>query len=349
MSQTNNKPRKITVAEMAPHVHTFLPKENKTDKITKWLADWIKKSLKEGKIKPEDFLPAKGELACHTGVSIGTMQNVFRQVEDMGLIESRQKIGSCIKNPDKQPTEKLTSKREVACEVVKSHIKEHKYKTGDKLLSIKKLSDISGISATTIRIALNCLTTEGVLIKSSNNFIVSNLKFSVRTSQIQTLSDKIAEHINTYIKTNLKRGDKLPSSTALADMYGVSVKTIHDAIFILSQADIVKTKRGYYGTIVTNGKEDDSLYFYEQVQLKIKKYIAENCKVNDKLPTIKEFSEVFNVSKKTIKNALDTLAYDGYITYAHGRNGGTFVTNIPSDYNQGYTWLALSSDFEQSN
>ena len=58
---------------------------------------------------------------------------------------------------------------------------------------------------------------------------------------------------------------------------------------------------------------------------------------------------MFNVSKKTIKNALDSLAYDGYITYSRGRNGGTFVLDIPADDNKGYTWLALSSDFEQMN
>jgi DNA-binding GntR family transcriptional regulator len=58
---------------------------------------------------------------------------------------------------------------------------------------------------------------------------------------------------------------------------------------------------------------------------------------------------VFNVSKKTIKNALDTLADEGIIIYYRGRNGGTFVTGIPADYNKGYTWLALSSDFEPLN
>ena len=47
--------RQITVAEMAPHVHTFKIGENKVNKITAWHLDWIKKALKSGKIKPYDF------------------------------------------------------------------------------------------------------------------------------------------------------------------------------------------------------------------------------------------------------------------------------------------------------
>ena len=83
------KGRQITVAEMAPHVHSFLPNENKVNKISEWLINWIKKSMQNGSIKPYDFLPLKGDLAFHIGVSLGTMQNVFRIVEDYGLVESK--------------------------------------------------------------------------------------------------------------------------------------------------------------------------------------------------------------------------------------------------------------------
>ena len=345
MSQKNNQ-RHITVAEMAPHVHSFLPGENKANKIFEWLSTWIKEALKEGRIKPYDYLPPKGDLAFHIGVSLGTMQNVFRMIEDIGLVESKQRIGTIIKNQKDETSEKLTSKRDSTCENIKTYLIEHKYKIGDSILSTRKLGKILEIPSTTIRIALNKLITEGIIEKENNTFIIKKLDFNINQKETKTLVDKIAERINKYIKKNLKQGDKLPSSNALADMYNVSVKTIHDAIYILSVAGIVKTRRGYYGTIVSN-IEDDSLYFYEQVQLRIKKYISDNCKPNDKLPTIKEFAEVFDVSTKTIKKALDNLAEDGYITFVRGRNGGTFVMDIPVITEQGYTWLALSPEFEQ--
>lgn len=346
MSQ-NASPRQITVAEMAPHVHSFLPGENKANKIFNWLSDWIRESLAGGKIKPNDFLPPKGDLACHIGVSLGTMQNVFRMIEDIGLVESKQKIGTYIKAPDTQRSEKLTSKRDSACEIIKSYIIENKFKIGDRLLSTRKLSSVLNIPSTTVRIALNKLITEKIVEKQDKLFVIKNLNFKINKNETKTLVDKIAERINKYIKTKLKPGDKLPASSALADMYNVSIKTIHDAIFILSVAGIVKTRRGYYGTIVSDKNENENLYFYEQVLLKIKKYIADNCKPNDKLPTIKEFSEVFSVSTKTIKKALDNLAEDGYITFSRGRMGGTFVIDIPIISDSGYTWLALSPEFEE--
>ena len=75
----------ITVADLAPHVHSFLSNENKVDKLTSWLESWIVLSLECGKIKPYDFLPSKADLACHIGVSQGTMQNVYRRQEIIWL------------------------------------------------------------------------------------------------------------------------------------------------------------------------------------------------------------------------------------------------------------------------
>lgn len=342
-----HKHRQITVQEMAPHIHVFLPKENKVKKIAEWLINWINQSLNNGNIMPGDYLPSKGDLAFHTGVSIGTMQNVFRYVEDCGYVESKQKIGTYIKILT-QTTEKLTSKREVTCNLIKKYLNEKHYKIGDNLISIRKLSSILGIPNTTIRIAINSLIVDNILEQRNNKFIVKSLKYKLDNKETTTLVDKILNHINNYIKQNLKKGDKLPASTTLADMYNVSLKTIHDAIKILSLAGILKTRRGNYGTIVANINEEESLYYYEQVELKIKQYISEKCKVNDKLPSIRDFAEVFEVSSKTIKKALDNIAYDGYITFARGRNGGTFVINIPENTNIGYTWLALSPEYEES-
>ena len=155
MSQ-NNSPRRITVAEMAPHIHSFAYGENKVAKISAWLINWINDSLKTGKIKPLDFLPSKGALAFHIGVSLGTMQNVYRVVEDEGLVESKQKIGTYIKDA-KVCTEKLTSKREGVCELIKGYIISQKYKEGDKLKSIRKISSEINVPNTTVRIAINTL------------------------------------------------------------------------------------------------------------------------------------------------------------------------------------------------
>lgn len=343
-----NLPRRISVSEMAPHVHGFLPGENKVNKLSEWLANWIDISLNSGKIKPNDFLPSKSELACHIGVSQGTMQNVFRQVEDLGYLESKQRIGTIIRDrKHNAKLNKLTSKREFAIEAVKKYILDNNYKGGDVLVSLRKLSSISGISLATLRMAVSNLVSLGFISKKDKQFVIRNVSFEVEAVTTETLAEKIALNIEDYINKHVDYEGRLPSNVELAQMYSVSIKTIHDAIKILSRKGIVYTRRGRYGTKVlskNNGKVEE-VYFYERVEQKIRHHIASECKVGDKLPSIIVLAEKYKVSPKTIKKALDNLSEDGYLTFVRGRYGGSFVTDIPQSSKDAYTWLALTSEY----
>ena len=100
-------------------------KEPKSLAIAKWLMNWIDN---DKSVKPNTLLPSKPELAYMLGVSIGTIQNSLRYIEDMGYVESKQCIGTIIK--DKNNTDscirKLTSKRELAINAIKNLIIEKK-------------------------------------------------------------------------------------------------------------------------------------------------------------------------------------------------------------------------------
>ena len=336
--------RRITVAEMAPHIHSFLPDENKVNKLVKWLSDWISAALESGRIKPNDLLPAKGDLACHVGVSQGTIQNVFRIIEDNGIVESKQRIGTYIKDrAAKSSLKKLTSKREQAVEIIKKYIIENGYKAGDYLDSTRKISKITGIADTTVRMAIINIVSSGILEKRGKRFIIRKTDYKIGDLESETLVDKIADEIKKLIETEYKSGEKLPSNHILTKKFNVSIKTIHDAIKILSKEGLVHTRRGRYGTIITEGKSE--LYCYEKVEQKIRQYIISKAKAGDKLPTIKAFSEMYNTSEKTVKKALDELAEDGYIMFARGRYGGSFVMDIPQKSNEAYKWLAINSDY----
>lgn len=333
--------RKITVAEMAPHVHSFSPDENKVQKIADWLINWIEASLKSGKITAGDFLPSKGELACHIGVSQGTMQSVYRLVEDFGLVVSRQRVGTSIKGETKT-TEKFVSQRDFTIEFIKKYILENNYNPGDKFISARKLSEISGISNTTIITALASLLQTGVFRKEGKNFIVQKTDFEIEPIAIQTLVEKTASSLKQYI-AGLNAGDRLPSNIQLAEMFNVSVKTIYDAVKLLSKEGLLHTRRGKYGTTVYT--ENQELYHYEKIEQKIRQYISDNCQVGDKLPSIKEFAKDYQTSEKTVKTALDNLAEDGFLTFSRGRYGGTFVMDIPQGANEAYKWLAINSEY----
>lgn len=347
MSQ-KEPPRQITVPEMAPHVHSFGVGENKVLKISKWLIKWISSALEEGRIKPYDMLPSKSDLAFHIGVSRGTMQSVFRYVEDCGYIESKQRIGTYIKDMiNGYKLKKLTSKRELAAEAIKKHIVEYGYKEGDSLISTRKLAKLTGVSNATIRTALGSLISIGIIGKKYNSFIVLTSSFESDGIVTKTLAQKVAESIQDYIKKSLKPGEKLPPNSELASMFAVSVKTIHDASKLLVKEGILYSRRGRYGTIVSD--KSDSLharmYNYEKIEQKISHYISEKCAIGDKLPSIKYLAEKFDVSPKTIKKALDNLAEEGYLAFSRGRYGGTFVTDIPQEGADAYKWLALNSDY----
>lgn len=344
--------RKITVADMSPHVHNFSPFENKVNKILAWLENWIILSLECGKIQPYDLLPSKSDLACHIGVSEGTFQNVFRLLEDKGYVESKQRIGTYIKRKDNTKSlDKLTSKRELSIEILKKFILENKYKTNDKLTSLRQISAMTGISNATLRTAMSNLVLNGYLKKEGRDFIVIDLNFSIEKVEQKTLVEKIAEEIKNHIETNLQPGDRLPTNNVLAKMYDVSIKTIHDALKILSKEGLIYSKRGQYGTYIAPQEEDTNTknnYMYEQLAQKIRTYIKENCQIGDKLPSTRELSKIYNVSEKTVKRALDELFEDSYITFSRGRYGGTFVTDIPQNVQEAYKWLAINTDYIQN-
>ena len=339
---------KITVADLSPHVHNFLPNENKVDKLYDWLSNWIKLSLECGKIKPLDFLPSKADLACHIGVSQGTIQNVFRRLEDNGFVESKQKIGTYIKEASKDVKySKLTSKRELAVEIIKRYISENNYNIGDEFISARSLAKILGMSNATIRLAMNGLVIENILSQKGSKFVVIKKDFDIKMVQNETLVEKITQEIRDYIIENYSSGEKIPSNLELAKIFKVSIKTIHDSIKILSKENFLYIKRGQYGTIYIGNSTEfrDDMYFYEKFEMKIKNYISKNYNVGDKLPTMKEFAGMYKTSEKTIRKALNNLAEDGYIIFSRGRYGGTFVADIPQESADAYKWLVINNEY----
>ena len=349
-----NKLRQISINDIS----LALPDLKNTDKskaaaISEWIINWIKSDLKTGKIKVHNLLPSKADFAFMLGVSIGTVQNALRFVEDAGYVESKQCIGTIVKDRNSvSDIRKLTSKREIAIEEIKKYLKREKFKVGQNLPSSRNIAQEINSSPNTTRLALENLCVEGILehkFKNSNDagWTVKSLDFTFNSDKEaqETLVRKVEEDLKNYITENLKIGDKLPPHGELAKKLNVSIKTIHDSIKLLIKEGILSSRRGRYGTIVAGDGEKTELYNYEKIELKIRQYIHDNCEVGAKLPTIAEFSEIFKMSQKTIKRALNNLSEDGYLTFVRGRYGGTFVTDIPQDVNEAYKWLALSSDY----
>ena len=344
--------------------------ESKAVAIAKWLMNWIDN---DKNVKPNFLLPSKPELAYLLGVSIGTIQNALRYTEDFGYVESKQCIGTLIKdrNNNKNSLRKLTSKREIAISAIKKYIINNNFKTGQILPSSRNISAQIGYSANTTRLALEYLSTINILehrFKNSNEngWIIKSTDFSIDASMEENISlvKKVEKDLKDYITTNLKVGDKLPAHEALSKQLSVSIKTIHDALKILIDEGILLARRGRYGTTVVKMPDDKNIpikketsifapavdtafYYYEKTQNHIKKLIAENYEIGSKLPSIIELSKQLDLSPNTIRKAFHNLAKEGYLAFSRGRYGGTFVIDIPETDEQAFKWLAVNPKYAE--
>lgn len=370
-----SKLRKLSVKEIPiplPDLKNIF--ESKAIVIANWIVDWIETDFKSGKINATDLLPQKAEFAYHLGVSIGTVQNALRYVEDKGYVESKQCIGTMVRDWKKPVTtvRKLTSKRDVSVDLIKKYIVEKKIKIGQKIPSSRVLASAIGASANTTRLALENLCSMGILshdYKTANEttWVLKSNDFSIsknKTNSLDniTLVEKVEKDLEDFISKKLKVGDKLPAHEVLSNELKVSIKTVHDALKGLIKRNILLARRGRYGTTVIRMPNDSMLfekketsifasaqetafYNYEKTQNHIKLLIAKNYEIGSKLPSIMDLSKELDLSPNTIRKALNNLAEDGYLRFLRGRWGGTFVVDIPETSSQSFKWLAVNPKY----
>lgn len=349
--------------------------DSKAIVIAKWMMLWIDSGLKTGKIRNNSLLPLKAEFAYMLGVSVGTIQNALRYIEDAGYVESKQCLGTFVKNPRdcNSVIRKLTSKREIAIFEIKKYIKKNGLIKGQNLPSSRFFASSIGCSSNTTRLALEYLCTINILEHKYKNsdkdtcWIVKSTEFDVEEkTEHKTLVKQIETDLKDYITKNLSPGDKMPPHDILSDELKASIKTIHDGLKILIEEGILLARRGRYGTVVLKMPDDKfvpikketsifapaqetAFYYYEKTQNHLKKMIAENYEIGSKLPSIIELSKQLDISPNTIRKAFANLAKEGYLAFSRGRYGGTFVIDIPETETQSFKWLAVNPLYSRIN
>ena len=172
----------------------------------------------------------------------------------------------------------------------------------------------------------------------------------------------VVKDLENYITKNLKVGDKMPSHKELSIQLKASLKTVHDALKVLIDRGVLLARRGRYGTSVVRvpnapvsslkpetsifaPAKDAAFYHYEKTQNYIKKMIASDYEVGDKLPSIAELAKKLDLSSNTIRKSFHNLAKEGYLVFSRGRYGGTFVIDIPEVESQTFKWLAVNPQY----
>ena len=366
--------KKLTISDISikfPDLKNLT--ESKSIAIGKWIAYWIVKDLEDGKIHENDIIPSKAALAYSLGVSIGTIQNALRYIEDLGYVESKQCIGTLVKNYKNNSSNirKLTSKKDLAVEAIKRYIISSEYQPGDKLPSSRAISIIIGFSSNTTRTALETLSAKGIITHNFKNaresgWIVINTDYEIKpisgNNNSETLVEMVVKDLENYITQNLKVGDRMPAHAQLSALLKTSIKTVHDALKVLIDKEIIIARRGRYGSTVIKmpgsnnigvrpetsifaPAKDTAFYHYEKTQNQIKKMIANEYNIGDKLPSILELSKSLDLSPNTIRKAFHNLAKEGYLVFSRGRYGGTFVIDIPEIETQTFKWLAVNPQY----
>lgn len=350
----------------------YLPKD-KT--VLNWLISIVKKGLEDNTFAPGDLMPTKGELSKLLGVSIGTVQNAIRHAEDLGYFESKQRIGTLIRDyrNSERSFEKMSSKKDMAVDEIKKIIS--RYEINQPLPSARVISTRIGASHNTTRLALNSLIEEGILvqrricgkvslvvIKKIENENAQDLVIGEITNK--TLSQKLADKIKKYIKENYREGDKIITNEELAQKFKVSIRTVNEATKILNNEGIIISRRGQYGTIYTGEKKEEKrrssksmfmtnpieekkenlLYNWERAIKELKKYIIKNFEAGDKIPSISELSSILKTSTNTVRKVVNMLCKQDVLYTQRGKYGGTYINSMPEG-EESYAWVALNPKY----
>lgn len=352
-----------------------MPGETKDGLIAEWLKAWITAGLATGALTEQNLLPRKADIAKYLGISIGTVQNAIRFIEDEGFVQSKQRIGTIISNPENQSQRlrKLTSKRDLAVVAIKQLILNKALTPGQALPSAREVAKLIGSAPNTTRLALEFLSSQGIVENrgtrgnKANWFLDTVPALSddetVKPIVSETLIDQVERDLKQLIASNFEVGDKMPSHLELAETLKVSIKTVHDAMCRVVEQGIVQSRRGRYGSFIMRKPDADKLfsvdeaasifmpaeqavfYNYEKVENHLKGMIAKSTKVGDKLPSMTQLASDLDVSSNTIRKALMNLAKEGFVRFERGRQGGTFVTNLPTITKQdekAYAWVSIN-------
>lgn len=372
---------RLEVTTLPKKLPDFRDKSKTKDSIVAaWLKDWITESLKNKKIKPGNLLQKKEDISAYVGVSVGTVQNAIRYIEDEGYVESKQRIGTMIKIPNENGSQlrKQSSKREKIIFLLKKHILEENYQLNEALPSSRELAKKLNSTLNTTRLALEYLASLGIInTKNSRgnkaNWILVSAPEITEAEHAEfgdneankTLVTQVSRDLKEYIQNNYKVNDKLPAHVNLSEILKVSIKTVHDSMKVLIDEGILCARRGRYGTVIVRMPNDEvakrpeneifapakeaSFYHYEKVEKHLKLLIQNEYRVNDKLPAMGIMAQKLDVSSNTVRKALQNLAKQNIIEFTRGRYGGTFIKKMPEvKETASFKWLSVNPEHVQA-
>lgn len=241
-------------------------------------------------------------------------------------------------------------------EVIKSWLKEY-IKSGfenntiseNTLLPLKsKLAYYFGVGEGTVQSAVRKMEDEGIVVSKQR---IGTLIISAGSVPVQSMNkltskrDKIVEQIKVLIKDNYPVGTMLPTMKELEGILSAKRNTVRAALDFLVLQNYIKP-------VILGKKEENKLWevigevdkninadfdtevhaetLAQKISVKIEDYISQNCKIGSRIEPINVLAKRYNVSDKTVYDALQVLIEKGILQARRGKYG-TIVVRMPSD------------------
>lgn len=239
-------------------------------------------------------------------------------------------------------------------EIIKSWLKEYIVNglknnviAENTLLPIKaKLAYYFGVGEGTVQSAVRKLEDEGLVISKQRigTLICHKSNDIDKANKLTSKRDKVVEQIKILIKGNYPIGTTLPSMKELETILNSKRNTIRAALDFLTYQGIIKQSLGEHEEnklweVIQEISESLSSDFNIDIQAetlsqkiasKLEDYISEYCKVGSRLEPINILAEKYNVSEKTIYDAVQILFDKGIVQARRGKYG-TIVIKMPNE------------------
>lgn len=225
-----------------------------------------------------------------------------------------------------------------------SAVKKNQIKENDILPSKSEISDYLGVSIGTVQNAIRYAEDEGYLkSKQKIGTLVSNITNPITALKKSTSKrDKAVLAIKKYIiQKDLILNKHICSARKMAEILNISQNTARLAYEFLKKEGILESRQ-------TRGSESNwilvkypELSFEEMKQSEVikadtlvskitdnvKLYLSKNCTIGEKIPSHDFFAGHFNVSIKTIHDAISKLNKEGILISRRGRYGTILAQN----------------------
>lgn len=220
-------------------------------------------------------------------------------------------------------------------------IKNNLFNIGDLIPSKKDLAKYHSVSTGTIQNAIRYAEDLGYFqSKQCVGTIIADKNAPKLDEKGISKKDEAVYKIKKYIIENkIKQGETLPAARIIANEIETSQNTVRLALDILIRENLIQNNQNQ------SRKEKILIVDYKNIEIKknpienetqaqtlsnrlytkIKHYIVENYKINDKIMPNEDFAKLFNVSVRTVNDAMKRLNKEKIILSLRGQYGTRYI------------------------